>query len=108
MSKEIVSGKFTPGPWEVHFLEDGGFEIHDRRTQWESIVLCTRYPAAECKEEFAANARLIAAAPDLLAALEHARFAMRAPLDGWKGEVERAALDKAGAAIAKALGEIAA
>ena len=63
----------------------------------------TQITLARCDNE--ANARLIAAAPDLLAALEHARFAMRAPLDGWKGDVERAALDKAGAAIAKAPGK---
>ena len=35
----------------------------------------------------------------LLEALRAAQFAMRAPLDGWKGEVERVALDKARDAI---------
>lgn len=36
----------------------------------------------------------------LRAALNKAIFAMRAPIDGWKGEIEREALDAARAALA--------
>jgi len=39
---------------------------------------------------------------ELLSALRLAVDAMRAPLDDWKGEVERVALDRASAVIAKA------
>ena len=38
---------------------------------------------------------------ELAAALRLAQYAMRAPLDAWKGEVERKALDAARAALAR-------
>lgn len=53
----------------------------------------------ECASE--ANARLIAAAPDLLAALEQVTTAAA---QGWSGELLKVALDKARAAIAAARG----
>jgi hypothetical protein len=55
-------------------------------------------------EAAAARAKRITeeAGPELLEALKLAVAAMRAPIDEWKGEVERKALDAARAAIAKA------
>jgi hypothetical protein len=96
-----MNTKHTPGPWEafgpVKFTVYGG----DPKVRIAVIDYCTGAPT----DEHDANGRLIAAAPDLLAALRLAQEAMRAPLDDWKGEIERKALDAARAAIAKAEGK---
>jgi len=52
---------FTPGPWEVLKTELGIF-IDSKRSRIASVY--------EWKNPFAANARLIAKAPELLQALE--------------------------------------
>lgn len=62
--------EFTPGQWEPHIYESGAFEIvsiHDRK-----FIIASRngYQEWERQEESIANARLIASAPELLAALE--------------------------------------
>ncbi len=55
--------KYTPGPWEWDEDESGGpGVIHAGKT------LVAYFPWSNCNES--ADARLIAAAPDLLAALE--------------------------------------
>ena len=92
-----MNTQHTPGPWKVTGLyvreQDGGLVAsindlwHDQKTP---------------KAEKNANARLMAAAPDLLAALEE-----------WVGyvpnstdEVEQHRIDRARAAIARATGAI--
>lgn len=69
--------KFTPGPWEVnpklYTGQDGGkhgyFEIAANRGMfWIARVL--GFSAGEDIEQFKANARLIAAAPDMYEALK--------------------------------------
>lgn len=57
----------TPGPWEVNYVVDGAFEIQAAR-DGDPIVIATRAPFRKRHLEFVDNARLIAAAPDLLAA----------------------------------------
>jgi hypothetical protein len=48
--------------------DDGGcFQILDNENESSANVLCTRNPWPERADEMRANARLIAAAPDLLA-----------------------------------------
>jgi hypothetical protein len=60
----------TPGPWFViPHNQGGGFEIGDKPTVDTANVLCTRFEWPEKSAEMAANARLIAAAPELLEAL---------------------------------------
>jgi hypothetical protein len=59
---------FTPGPWVTQPI-DGAFEIRDGRG-W---VLAQRGPWPINAEESAANARLIAAAPELARELRGAR-----------------------------------
>lgn len=57
----------TPGPWRLHYTEEGAFGIeNDNR----SAVLCQRAPWKHRAAESIANGRLIAAAPDLLEALQ--------------------------------------
>lgn len=64
-----MTTKHTPAPWFANLKNEGGFEITDREDCWEAVVLCTRFAFPEKEEETHANARLISAAPDLLAAL---------------------------------------
>lgn len=91
---------FTPGPWiTVHQPEDGGaFHIDS----YAGLHIAQTIGGLVGEQ---ANARLIAAAPALYEALLLAVDAMRAPLDDWKGVVERKALDAARAALAAATGE---
>jgi hypothetical protein len=59
--------KHTPGPWEVEDDTDEVIVSRDPEANGFQIVAKTYGP------DDAANARLIAAAPDLLAALKHVR-----------------------------------
>jgi len=78
--------KHTPGPWEVETYLPEAYRIRPKGKP----KYCT-----ESSEEFFANARLIAAAPDLLALVRS--YATTYPLDEYH--------DKATAAIAKATGD---
>jgi hypothetical protein len=83
----------TPGPWHADLPE----KIHPRfvrDTAEVVIAYCDRG-----LEEAKANARLIAAAPELLASLRHA---VEACEQEWIGDSEPAWMIAARAAIAKA------
>jgi hypothetical protein len=90
--------KHTPGEWDVNqFIDlDGDFHVQ--------VVLksngCPLAHMYECGSETKANARLIAAAPDLLEALKALTHSLE------RGELlhddQRAAFDSSIAAIAKA------
>ena len=89
--------KHTPGPWAVSASET-------RVIAPMRHVICADIQGrtfAECQ----ANARLIAAAPDLLDALELAMSYIRNDHGRNPLDVRREAVDAAGAAIAKAKGE---
>ena len=88
----------TPGPWH-----QGGLDRHDKHWMRETrdakgrgIAWCGTFP----EDEAHANARLIAAAPEMLEALEE--IVSAADGDGWS-QLD-ADLRKARAAIAKAKG----
>lgn len=88
----------TPGPWTVGISADNGIHCVD----CEDVEICEVWGAVRDKvetEESAANARLIAAAPELLEALETAAEALEAA-----EFFEKAAMARA--AIAKAKGEV--
>jgi hypothetical protein len=99
MSQEI-SGH-TKGPWVVN-------EPHAVRSHSRQVLNETGYIVAECQEWNTgtgrcanANARLIAAAPELLAALRELTIAAEA--SGWDVDADNAPiLNAARAAIAKA------
>lgn len=100
--------KWTPGPWSV-FIDDSG----DKWTGWplsidavtdpDKTVVRTgghwpyEWETATSQREAVANAHLIAAAPDLYAALEH--------MIRWHDQLSPADIAKAEAALAKARGE---
>lgn len=70
-----MSGKHTPGPWSVpHFAEAGncqcGYVFSDSQTGMGSICTVDWGGENETKEVASANARVIAAAPELLEALQ--------------------------------------
>jgi hypothetical protein len=91
---------FTPGPWEVGEPNQGGsvLAVGVFSDRWHIADVWRDVP--ELVEEAEANARLIAAAPDLLAALKRS-------LD-WLASYQGAGADRvweqAKAAIAKAEG----
>jgi hypothetical protein len=96
----------TPGPWEAN-----GYHIRQRVTGTRSIAEVAytgphhtpahEYPKS-CRLVDEANARLIAAAPDLLEALE---AIMGSDVFEWNGSAAFWLQDKVKAAIAKAKGE---
>lgn len=97
-------GKFTPGPWcfwDHYSGEPDAFVVGPENFV---TVADVRQGASDVPGDPAANARLISAAPDLLAALkallDHAGIADAAPED--VDEEDRALERAARAAIAKA------
>ena len=112
--------KHTPGPWQVAGELDNlrvMSEIDDEKAcdglRRVALVTCGDFELADYGEH-AANARLIAAAPDLLAALQDA-IAVGDALGDWIARTQtgskgahsvvkdaRATLDNARAAIARA------
>ena len=103
--------KHTPGPWAVNHREsDMPYIVADQGKAWDNPIICNLYedvtpedsvtigPWLEAHPNAKANARLIAAAPDLLAALQ-----MHAALPAWPDrEALIKAMDATRAAIAKA------
>lgn len=60
--------KHTPGPWAcVSGVDRGAFTVY---LPSDGMVICSRNQYESKHAEFLANARLIAAAPDLLEALQ--------------------------------------
>lgn len=106
-----MTDKTTPTPRTDNFIRNGDgihFCIEDfaRTLERELIAANARLAAAEQKLA-ESEQKAVYAVPTageyqgvrLREALECAVLAMRAPLDGWKGEVERKALDMARAAL---------
>lgn len=62
-------GKGTSGRWSAHCYNDGGFEVKAVMGP-SSVVVAARSQWKHNKQESHANAKLIAAAPDLLRACE--------------------------------------
>jgi hypothetical protein len=89
-----MENKHTPGPWRISQHDD--FRIECGALTIANVVENSMHRMDEAQ----ANAKLIVAAPDLLAALE-------AIADQWmtKGEVGVSKIDAARRAIAKARGE---
>lgn len=89
--------KITPGPWEVE-RKDGDC-VYGGRAGME--LVCQTYN----NENDAADARLIAAAPDLLEVVQMLLEDFNRPLTSMGLRLRVETIDKARAAIAKAKGE---
>lgn len=59
--------KHTPGPWGVAYTDSNGQLVV--KNKHIEIATCWHHSVASIEAEMQANARLIAAAPDLLACL---------------------------------------
>ena len=99
-----MNTKHTPGPW---FIKDGPQYGYNRCTRVESehgkfgTVICERFTAdtnGEVCDEYMTNLRLIAAAPDLLEALERVMRVASVDLFKVRPDLE----EQCRAAIAKA------
>lgn len=100
-----MSTQHTPGPWAVGYQEgDKPYIVAEQGKQWRNPVICDLYADVtpedsvtmglwlEAYDNAEANARLIAAAPDLLEALKGlAMF----PLGTFQVQAARAAIAKA-------------
>lgn len=93
-----MSEKHTPGPWILDY--DNG-STQDILSLKHGGICTVRRAGRHDNATFAANARLIAAAPELLEALEHALDVMEIHGVGIGCKTQ----DAARAAIAKAKGE---
>lgn len=107
-----MSGKkWTPGPWSAGYCIYGKFDhvaVHGQRPQPGYIVpcVCLVAPRSEETEEDKANARLIAAAPELYDVLEELLGYSEPPCGGCGCiNAPLSVYHKAKAALAKARGE---
>jgi len=97
----------TPGPWQWHIGRGANPRLHIQTSAGYQVASTPEINKYETRE---ADARLIAASPDLLAALQDAEFLLRKaaafPQDAWSmaDSFKRSAED-ARAAIARAIGE---
>jgi len=99
--------QFTPGPWVAVQNKFGEFALVRPETDQTIILLDDTEGLGDCLQ-YAATARLIAAAPELYEALN--LFATAGNMSVFDGDVNKAlavAYDKAAAALAKARGEVA-
>lgn len=112
----------TPGPWSVHpmtNLKISTVDDFEDGVSWDFAECCIGhgltqvatvryqtsalgYPAVKSYGEFLANSRLILAAPEMLAALEQAAFAMESAVMLRGMEMFVPAVESARAAITRA------
>ena len=95
----------TPGPWDWYWRESDGEAdcgVYWEKYQGQAYSVC-RAPRYQTEEQWAADARLIAAAPELLEALIDARKQLEAYEEALNGEDYNS--PRINAAIAKATGE---
>jgi hypothetical protein len=98
--------KHTPGPWSLFPMETGWYVNQQGGPGYVGTMHTASHRAAECE----ANARLIAAAPELLEALEIARNGLRWYQETYHDAVngcDDEAMAQIDAAIAKAVGSAA-
>lgn len=86
--------RFTPGPWRVVVTDDGGSMVHG-----ESTAIATVWG-----RDSGPNAHLIAAAPQLYAALAEA-MGLLVSFENNDDPSAEAIVDRARAALAKARGD---
>lgn len=91
----------TKGPWGIEEDDDFGFAIIDPKNHYNEIGFCSVYMdrVDKPRDVAKANANLIAAAPDLLEALENCYKVLK------MGEIDTALSLQCRLAIAKAKGE---
>jgi hypothetical protein len=77
MANEMKQAAHTPGPWFVDEDDRPGMEWNRHIYSGPQLAVCfMAHSDGKAPERDAANARLIAAAPDLLEALQEVMFVM--------------------------------
>ena len=103
-----MEAKHTPGPWKIEVeLGSRHYEFliaKDAGDRGRGIAIAETRAGSGSERD---NARLIAAAPELLAALETAYMALIGYLPAHRNDVTDAAIGAARAAITKATGDAA-
>jgi hypothetical protein len=94
----------TPGPWKADITPRTGNYAGSFSVEADGLVVCGRAGVPNRASESAANARLIAAAPDLLAALKLILPIAESYLKKAPGHPDNGKLADARDAIAKAEG----
>jgi hypothetical protein len=89
----------TPGPWEVAYLDHNGQRVV--RSEHIEVCTCWHHSVGSIEKEMEVNARLIAAAPELLALAFQYRDDLRHPPSSDSRERRLAAIE---AVISKAEG----
>jgi hypothetical protein len=103
----MSEAKHTRGPWAIRY----GTNVWGKRTDTGhdgTVANCGthHHSHVDCGPENEANAQLMAASPDMLAALrESLDLLTSAEADGWKCRGKAATVRQIRAAIAKATGE---
>jgi hypothetical protein len=101
--RKQMTTQHTPGPWRVG---DAAHTIFGPKQSDGSLAVTIASVAGNARmEDYRANARLIAAAPDLLAALKDITAKLASYEKFPDGSGNTATFDKARAAIAKAEGK---
>ncbi len=94
-------GEHTPGDWyTVAYSSVVGGGVWSQPDPKENPVCVAMIPGPD-RSTVEANARLIAAAPDMLDALQWAKAGLSAPYNATEGEIRRDALAAVNAALAK-------
>lgn len=102
-----MSTKHTPGPWSVSARCNNMIDVyhHNKQPGAITMALCRVQARQSWVSEAEANARLIAAAPELLKELQRLVRLLELPIsDGRVSVPGLATLNAAKAAIAKATG----
>lgn len=99
-----MTDKHTPGPWRTHVVRFSHRTMRTIKAGADWIAHLDTVSADGDDPRDVANARLIEAAPDMLAALERAADELDSIMD-WHGIGHPAVLRDARAAIAKARGD---
>lgn len=86
--------KHTPGPWEVFHHSIGTGVTSTKAFDVSDVAHCSGFNSRRTRDEELANARLIAAAPELLEVLKE--------IMSWEENEQMRWAQKARAAIAKA------
>lgn len=99
--------RYTPGPWMVDDEQEDANRLYVRHVDSGRICQCFANCLVTTDAELAANARLIAAAPELLEALQSIEHALRMGFSAATVLDENSPIrDGIRAAIAKAVGDI--
>ena len=107
----MSNAKHTPGPWHFFTRKDAdGYKERVIAKDFDNGETCSLAVIHHCRED-EANARLIAAAPELLEALELAKMGLEAAIEKCRANNDSnflgyaLTLDKVNLSIAKARGE---